>query len=87
LQKESRLKPTIRKSGVLVHCDRPFLAARPHYFVDFAAAAAPRALLLIRPCAGALPKELALIDEQRVRSRLTRPRRCLCSRRVLSRPI
>lgn len=51
---------------MLLHGDRPYLAARPHYFVDFVDAAAPRAMLLIRPCRGEPPKVLAAMDEKQV---------------------
>jgi hypothetical protein len=58
-QKERRLKLTARRSSVLLHGTRRYIAARPPYFVDAAASAASRAMLLIRACAGAPPKELA----------------------------
>ena len=69
MQKKRGLKLHISKPGVLLHGDRPYLAARPHYFVDFVDAAAPRAILLIRPCRGEPPKVLAAMEEKQVWSR------------------
>ncbi len=52
---------------MLLHGTRRYIAAHPPYFVDAAAAAAaPRAMLLIRACAGEPPQELARLDRQQV---------------------